>query len=73
MIDVARIYATVVALGAVFSPPVTAEPSQSSYINDVRIDMSTVKKFADESDNFAWLLSGFGVVVSRVPRGALRR
>ena len=29
-----------------------AEPTRSSYIADVQIDQSTIKKFADESDNF---------------------
>ena len=29
-----------------------AEPAKSSYLADVRIDMTTLRKFADESDNF---------------------
>ena len=29
-----------------------AEPTRSSYIADVQIDQGTIKKFADESDNF---------------------
>jgi hypothetical protein len=33
-------------------PAWAAEPRQSTYLSDVVIDMKTVKKFADESDNF---------------------
>ena len=52
MLEVARIYGLAVLLGAAVSPVAAAEPRQSNYLADVRIDMSTVKKFADESDNF---------------------
>ena len=37
------------------APParaVAAAPAQSTYIADVQIDQSTIKKFADESDNY---------------------
>ena len=50
--EVARIYGLVVLFGAAVSPLAAAEPRQSNYLDDVRIDMSTVKKFADESDNY---------------------
>lgn len=53
MIEVARIYGLAVLLGVAASPVAAAEPRQSSYLDDVRIDMTTVRKFADESDNFA--------------------
>jgi hypothetical protein len=42
-----------VCLGQPFSPFASAKLSQSSYLRDLQIDMSTPARFADESDNFA--------------------
>jgi hypothetical protein len=53
MLAVTRLSVTLVMLGAAISPFAAAEPSQSSYLRDVQIDMSTLTRFADESDNFA--------------------
>lgn len=47
----AGIVALVAALSAA-GAPVAAAPAQSTYIADVQIDQSTIKKFADESDNY---------------------
>lgn len=40
-------------LSAAISSLAAAEPTQSTYLSDVRLDRDTLDKFADESDNFA--------------------
>jgi hypothetical protein len=62
--------------------PAGAEPAQSQYIKDVQIDLKTIRKFADESDNFhlTWhpdgglygaYGDGWGFVRTDIPKRAI--
>jgi len=42
----------VLAVTGASTRPATGAPAQSTYLSDVQINMGTVKKYADESDNF---------------------
>jgi len=52
--SIAKLAGTIVALAATGAStlPAAAAPAQSGYLSDVQIDMGTVKKYADESDNY---------------------
>ena len=63
-------------------PPAAAEPQQSSYLADVQIDMATLRKYADESDNYhlTWHSDGslygaygdgWGFVRTDIPKRAI--
>lgn len=41
-------------------PPAAAAPAPSTYLSDVQIDMGTVRKYADESDNYHLTWHGDG-------------
>lgn len=53
MVDASPISIAIALLSAAISSLAAAEPTQSTYLSDVRLDRDTLDKFADESDNFA--------------------